>query len=367
LFPIPHSLLSGVVHSKILECDVGLPGGSRLRRAWVSMSGESGNPHMIIDIGRALQLAREKRGLSLQQVEEATKIRARYLRDLENENFDVLPAVYVLGSLKTYAEHLGLDGAAMTRELKRRQASLQPEWDHAPEDPPSRETRGYLAYLGRLVGIGKTVEDEAGTMAPVHRPGLYVSLVVVLAFVLATYLASSIRGADRPSVSLVQEPTVSQLPSGMALVGNVADDERNTEDVSKGNQPESPAIDTGSDERTRAERSRQEEYATQTAQVSPSSATAFASASAGASASASPTYSRSASPPATATPAPTRVRPEPAAREQRGGGGKAAPTGPPARVSGTQSLQETQAGPVDPTRLGNEVPNKVKKALNSPP
>jgi hypothetical protein len=78
------------------------------------MNGEAGNPHTGLEIGRTLRLAREKRGLSLQQVEEATKIRIRYLRDLENENFDVLPAVYILGSLKTYAEHLGLDGAAIT-------------------------------------------------------------------------------------------------------------------------------------------------------------------------------------------------------------------------------------------------------------
>src|SRR5829696_5670995 len=97
--------------------------GSRLRRAWVSMSDQDGNPHMGLEIGRTLRLTREKRGLSLQQVEEATKIRARYLRDLENGNFEVLPAVFMLGSLKTYAEHLGLDGAAMTGELKRRQSS----------------------------------------------------------------------------------------------------------------------------------------------------------------------------------------------------------------------------------------------------
>src|ERR687889_1964298 len=209
--------LLGVVHSKTLECDVGLPGGSRLRRAWVSMSGESGNPHTGIEIGRILRQAREKRGLSLQQVEEATKIRARYLRDLENENFDVLPAVYVLGSLKTYAEHLGLDGAAMTGELKRRRASLQTEQDQIQEDHPSGEPRGLLASLGRLVGLGGTVEDEAGTMAPDRRPGLYVSLVVVLVFVLATYLASSIKGEVRPSVSVVREPTISQAPAGIAL------------------------------------------------------------------------------------------------------------------------------------------------------
>lgn len=367
--------LRGVVHSRVFERDGGLPGGSRLRRAWVRMSGEAGNQHTGLEIGKTLQRAREKRGLSLQQVEEVTKIRTRYLRDLENENFEVLPAVYMLGSLKTYAEHLGLDGAAMTRELKRRQASLQAEQDQPPEDPPSREPRGLLASLSRLVGIGGAVEDEAGTMAPVHRPGLYVSLAVFLVFVLATYLASSIRGEDRPSVLLVQEPTVSQLPSEIALVGNVEDDERNTEDVSKENQPEkqgeSPAKDTGNDERTRAERSRQEDYGSRTAQASSSSATTFASASAsasaGASASASPAYTGSASAPATATPASTTVRPEPTAREQPGGGGTAAaaPADPPARVSDSQRLHETQVGPVDTIRLGSGVPNKVKKAVDS--
>jgi cytoskeletal protein RodZ len=355
--------LLGVVHSKILECDVGLPGGSRLRRAWVSMSGESGNPHTGIEIGRILRLAREKRGLSLQQVEEATKIRTRYLRDLENEDFDVLPAVYVLGSLKTYAEHLGLDGATITGELKRRLASMQPEQDQVPEGPPSRETPGLLVSLSRLVGL----EDKVGTMAPVHRPGLYVSLVVVLVFVLATYLASSIRGPDQTSVSLVQEPTVSQLPSGIALVGNVADDELNTEDVSKENQPEkqaeSPAIVTGDVESMRAERSGQGEYTTQTAQVSPSSATAFASASA----STSPAYAGSASAPATPTPAPRRVRPEQAIGKQPGRGGTdaATQTGPPVRGSGIQSVEKTQAGSVDASRFGNGLPYKVKKALNS--
>jgi transcriptional regulator with XRE-family HTH domain len=336
------------------------PGGADLHGPGVSMSGEAGNPHTGIEIGRTLRLAREKRDLSLKQVEEATKIRSRYLRDLENENFDVLPAVYVLGSLKTYAEHLGLDGAAMTTELKRRQSYLQPDQDQTREDPPSREPRGLVTSLVRLVGISRTVEDEAGTMAPVRKPGLYVSLVVVLGFVLATYLASSIRSEDLPPVSLVQEPTVSQLPSGVVLVGNVEDDERNSEDVGKENQPEKQTESPAKDDKSKAEQSRQEEYAPRTAQVPSSSATASANASAGASASAVPAYTGSASAPATVAPEPTRVRPEPAAGE-----GMVAPADPPARVSGSQGLHETQAGPVDATRRGDGVPNKVKKALDS--
>lgn len=333
------------------------PGGADLHGPGVSMSGESGNPHTGLGIGKTLRLAREKRGLSLRQVEEATKIRTRYLRDLENENFDALPAVYVLGSLKTYAGHLGLDGAAMTEELKRRQASLRGEQDQAPEDPRSGEPRGLLASLGRLAGIGGTVEDEAGTMAPVRRPGLYVSLVVVLVFVLATYLASGIRSEDLAPVSLVRDPTVSQLPSGIVLVGNVEDARRRPGDASKENQAESPA----KDHEIKTEQSGQAEHAPRTAQVSSSSATASASATAGA----SPAYAGSGSAPATAAPAPTRSRPEPAAEAQRGGGGMVAPAGPPARVSGSRNLHETQAGSADVTRPGDEVPNKVREAVDS--
>jgi cytoskeletal protein RodZ len=319
------------------------PGGADLHGPGVSMSGESGNPHTGLGIGKTLRLAREKRGLSLQQVEEATKIRTRYLRDLENENFDVLPAVYVLGSLKTYAGHLGLDGAAMTEELKRRQASLRGEQDRAPEDPRSGEPRGLLASLGRLAGIGGTVEDEAGTMAPVRRPGLYVSLVVVLVFVLAAYFASSIAGEDLPPVSLVREPTVSQLPSGIVLVGNVEDARRRPEDASKENQPEKQAESPAKDDEIKTEQSGQGEHASRTAQVPSSSATASASATAGA----PPAYAGSASAPATAPPAPTRSRPKPAAREQPGRRGMVVPAGQPARVSGSQSLHETQTGSAD--------------------
>jgi transcriptional regulator with XRE-family HTH domain len=348
------------------------------------MSGEDSNSHTELEIGRTLQRAREKRGLSLQQVEEATKIRTRYLRDLENENFDVLPTVYILGSLKTYAEHLGLDGAAMTRELRRRQASLQTELDQAPEVPPSGEPRGLLAYLGRLVGIGETVEDEAGTMAPVRRPGLYVSLAVVLVFVLVTYLASTIRGEVRSSVSVVQEPTVSQIPSGIALVGDVESDERNSGDVNKENQPEKqpnvPPEDTGKVWKAGSARSGQDKNAPLTAQVSSASAAALASASASASADASASVSpastghstESASSPATVTPAPTGVRPEPVVREQPDDAGRdmaAAPTDDPStRAPGgpdpSPGFQQKQKGPVASTPPGNTVSTKVKISTN---
>src|ERR671917_1044757 len=106
----------------------------------VGMSNGNGSPHAEPKIGRTLELTRKEQGLSLLQVEQETKIRTRYLRELERENFDVLPAVYVQGSLKTYANFLGLDGDALTRELKRRQP-LEDELQEAPKhvEPPESD------------------------------------------------------------------------------------------------------------------------------------------------------------------------------------------------------------------------------------
>jgi cytoskeletal protein RodZ len=62
------------------------------------------------EIGEILRQAREAKGLSLAQVEEATKIRSTYLQALEEGEYHLLPAaVYVRGFLKNYAQYLGMD------------------------------------------------------------------------------------------------------------------------------------------------------------------------------------------------------------------------------------------------------------------
>jgi cytoskeleton protein RodZ len=71
------------------------------------------------EIGRLLEKKRKERGLTLEEVEQATKIRKRYLTGLERDDYAILPdAVYARGFLKTYANYLGLDGEALSRQLK---------------------------------------------------------------------------------------------------------------------------------------------------------------------------------------------------------------------------------------------------------
>jgi cytoskeletal protein RodZ len=62
-----------------------------------------------------------RRNVDFAQAELATKIRGKYLRALEDEQFDVLPAqTYIKGFLRTYAEYLGLDGQLYVDEYNSR-------------------------------------------------------------------------------------------------------------------------------------------------------------------------------------------------------------------------------------------------------
>jgi cytoskeleton protein RodZ len=75
----------------------------------------------VFEIGNSLREARYRQQLELSDVEQATKIRSRYLQALEEESFDALPAqTYVKGFLRTYADYLGLDGQLYVDEYNSR-------------------------------------------------------------------------------------------------------------------------------------------------------------------------------------------------------------------------------------------------------
>jgi cytoskeleton protein RodZ len=75
----------------------------------------------VFEIGNSLREARLRQHLDFPELEQATKIRSRYLRALEEEQFDTLPAeTYVKGFLRAYAEYLGLDGQLYVDEYNSR-------------------------------------------------------------------------------------------------------------------------------------------------------------------------------------------------------------------------------------------------------
>ena len=73
------------------------------------------------DIGSTLREARMRARIDISEIEAETKIRAKYLRALENEEWDLLPGpTYVKSFLRTYADALGLDGKLLVEEYKLR-------------------------------------------------------------------------------------------------------------------------------------------------------------------------------------------------------------------------------------------------------
>jgi cytoskeleton protein RodZ len=73
------------------------------------------------DIGETLRESRMRRRIDMAEVEAATKIRAKYLRALENEEWNLLPGpTFVKTFLRTYAEYLELDARTLVEEYKQR-------------------------------------------------------------------------------------------------------------------------------------------------------------------------------------------------------------------------------------------------------
>ena len=71
--------------------------------------------------------ARTRRKLSLTEVEEATKIRVRYLQALESDEWDQLPGdTYARAFVRTYGRLLGLDGERLAEEQRQDSGAARP-------------------------------------------------------------------------------------------------------------------------------------------------------------------------------------------------------------------------------------------------
>src|SRR4249919_1362590 len=103
------------------------------------------------EIGPTLREARMRARIDISEVEAETKIRAKYLRALENEEWDLLPGpTFVKSFLRTYADALGLDSRLLVEEYKLRHERLTdvelqpitPRGAAAARDRRDRRARG---------------------------------------------------------------------------------------------------------------------------------------------------------------------------------------------------------------------------------
>ena len=127
-------------------------------------------------IGDSLREARMRQKIDITEVESATKIRAKYLRALENEEWGLLPGpTFVRTFLRTYSQYLGLDSQLIVEEYRaqyepRGESDLQQQFAPRPRRgrearPPRRPSRawavlaGVVAVLAFLLVLGLTGDE----------------------------------------------------------------------------------------------------------------------------------------------------------------------------------------------------------------
>jgi cytoskeleton protein RodZ len=125
----------------------------------------------MAEIGETLRDARMRARIDVSEIEAKTKIRAKYLRALENEEWGLLPGpTFVKSFLRTYAQALGLDGKALVEQYRLEEedpgeAALEPIVSR-PErartrgsgggrgggrSPTGGPSRAYFAIVGAVV------------------------------------------------------------------------------------------------------------------------------------------------------------------------------------------------------------------------
>ena len=136
---------------------------------------------METEIGSTLRETRIRRKIDLTEIEQQTKIRVRYLRALENEEWDLLPGpTYTRSFIRTYALALGLDGERLADDFRRQEDERareliggrepQPRPIRLPGDGEGRRfgaglvgALAVIALVAALLALGLTGGDDNGS------------------------------------------------------------------------------------------------------------------------------------------------------------------------------------------------------------
>jgi len=126
-------------------------------------------------IGETLREARMRQGLDIADVEQRTKIRAKYLRALENEEWGALPGpTFVKTFLRTYAEVVGVDAHLLVEEYRTHHDSGE-DLETAPR-------------AGQPVAAPRQPPRRPRPAGPPSKVGVVVGVVVGLAVALVVFL-----------------------------------------------------------------------------------------------------------------------------------------------------------------------------------
>lgn len=184
------------------------------------------------ELGKLLRKAREQRGYSLDDVQDITKIRKRYLEAIEEGDYKVLPgSFYARAFVKNYAETVGLDAEEVFRLYQRELPA--PAADAAMEQPIVKPRRRSVRSSDRFGKWGFRV--------------LMWSFLLLIGAVIYTYVVKQQDGSDNPTVDnktpitdSIDAGTETEGPAGAAGGGQT--DAAGTDEPQTPVVPEEPAV-----------------------------------------------------------------------------------------------------------------------------
>ncbi|MEC2160914.1 helix-turn-helix domain-containing protein [Virgibacillus halodenitrificans] len=127
-----------------------------------------------MEVGSRLKEAREAKGLSLDSLQETTKIQKRYLKAIEDGNLHILPGkFYARAFIKEYANAVGIDPAELLQEYK--------------EEIPKTENDEEVQY-SRIQRTRKDNNQDKNSKVFSVIPTIIVVLLIIGIFFVAWFL-----------------------------------------------------------------------------------------------------------------------------------------------------------------------------------
>jgi len=183
---------------------VGFPLAKFYQRVLSLISAENAMVPQSRHVGEELRAERERKQIRLEDIAQKTRIQIKFLRAIEEGDFNFLPAPYVKAFIKAYASEVGLDGQALWAKREQEQEALRRAAEAAQRPPkkvkPVEVTEpiieeGQAPLSARLRWIATHKSELALTL-------LGVAVIGLIIFVYARYGGEVFREAPKNVVEI---------------------------------------------------------------------------------------------------------------------------------------------------------------------
>ena len=165
-------------------------------------------------VGDTLRSEREKKGLSIKDIEKATSIRAFYIECIEEGRYDELPGeAYTKGFIRNYANFLKLDANALVGQYmnENHPEAVQPEPVAAPQPAPAeRPARRPAAPSKPQRTERQTFTDDDFQQRLNEKSGHGKIIAILIAIVVLAGGAYYVLGSDSDTASKPATKTTQQ-------------------------------------------------------------------------------------------------------------------------------------------------------------